>query len=191
MGFATYGRVRFHHRSIAEFLAAERLRKLREGGMPIKALRRLLFTETMGKTIVRPSKRTIAGWLALSEDRVFELLRDHEPDVLLNEGDPESLLLPKRSQALRSYVVRHREGGWRGLNVPHIRVHRFASSELAGEINQLWNYGIENTEVRQLLLSLIEEGRITGCADIANDVARDDEASYGREVGCHFCIGCN
>ena len=67
-GFASYGRVRFHHRSVAEYLAAERLLTLRKQGMPFRALKRLLFAETKGRTIVRPSKRPVAGWLALHEN---------------------------------------------------------------------------------------------------------------------------
>ncbi len=93
--FASYGRVRFHHRSVMEFLAAERVRTLRAHGMTVRALKRLLFAITRGKTIARPSKSAIAGWLALDDDTVFEMLRDHEPDVLLTYGDPESLSLPK------------------------------------------------------------------------------------------------
>ncbi|MFP3398460.1 hypothetical protein SB749_19245, partial [Brevibacterium sp. SIMBA_078] len=37
-GFASYGRVRFHHRSVAEYLAAHRLRTLSESGMSHRAL---------------------------------------------------------------------------------------------------------------------------------------------------------
>ena len=175
-GFASYGRVRFHHSSVAEYLAAERLRMLRHRGMPFRALKRLLFAQTKDKTIVLPSKRPIAGWLALAEARIFEMLRDNEPAVLLDEGDPEALSPSQRNQALRAYVERYGLGGWRGLSVPHIQVHRFASPELADDISQLWERGIENPDVRQTLLYLVEAGRINGCADIMYDVARDVEA---------------
>lgn len=172
-GFASYGRVRFHHRSVAEYLAAERLLFLRRRGMPFRALKRLLFAETKSKTIVRPSKRPVAGWLALQENGIFELLRDNEPAVLLDEGDPESLTQVQRNQALRAYSDRHGIGGWRGLHVPHIQVHRFASKELANEIDQIWRRGVENPDVREVLLSLIEVGCIDSCADIAFDVSQD------------------
>ena len=175
-GFASYGRVRFHHRSVVEYLAAERLRALRARGMSFRALKRLIFAQTKGKTIVLPSKRPIAGWLVLAEDRIFEILRDNEPAVLLDEGDPEALSQSQRNQALRAYVERYGQGGWRGLSVPHIQVHRFASPELADDISQLWERGIENPDVRQTLLYLVEAGRIDGCADIMHDVARDVEA---------------
>ena len=181
-GFASYGRVRFHHRSVAEWLAAERLRALRNQGVPFSAVRRLLFAQTKGKTIVRPTKRPIAGWLALTVDGIFELLRDNEPEVLVNEGDPEALSQSQRNQVLRAYVERYGHDGWRGLNVPQIQVHRFASPELADEVSQLWETGIENPEVRQILLSLIRAGRLSGCADIAHVVAFDDQASTAERL---------
>ena len=172
-GFASYGRVRFHHRSVAEYLAAERLITLRRQGMPFRALKRLLFAETKGKRIVRPSKRPVAGWLALQEDGIFELLRDNEPAVLLDEGDPESLTQTQRNQALRAYAERYGPGGWRGLRVPHIQVHRFASKELSDEIDRIWRRGVENPDVREVLISLIEAGRIEDCADIVFDITQD------------------
>lgn len=174
-GFASYGRVRFHHRSVAEYLAAGRLWTLLGRGMPFRSLKRLLFAETKGKIIVRPSKRPIAGWLALKDDRIFEMLRDNEPAVILNEGDPESLTSIQRNQALQAYVERYGKGGWRGQSIPHIQIHRFASSELASEINLLWDAGVDNPDVRHIILYLIESGRINECTDIAYGVATNPE----------------
>ena len=181
-GFASYGRVRFHHRSVSEYLAAERLRVLRDRGMPYRALKRLLFAETKGKTIVRPSKRPIAGWLALAEDGIFEMLRDNEPAVLLDEGDPQALSQLERNQALRAYVERYGQGGWRGLSVPHIQVHRFASPALADTVKQIWEMGVENPDVRLTLLNLVRAGPIGDCADIVHEIARDVEADAVERI---------
>ncbi|MBL3962229.1 ATP-binding protein [Burkholderia sp. KCJ3K979] len=181
-GFASYGRVRFHHRSVAEYLAAQRLRELREAGMPLRALKRLLFAETRGKVIVRPSKRPVAGWLALGDDAIFEILRDNDPAVLLNEGDPETLTPMQRIQALRAYVERYGKGGWRGRQVPHIQIHRFASPELASEVTQIWSQGVENPDVRLTLLYLIEAGRLVQCADVAYRCACDPNADSTERI---------
>lgn len=176
-GFASYGRVRFHHRSVAEYLAAERLFALLKTGMPFRALKRLLFAETKGNTIVRPSKRAVAGWLALQVDGIFELLRDNEPAVLLNEGDPASLTQAQRNQSIQAFAERYGPGGWRGLEVPQIQVNRFASQELAPEIDKIWRRGVENPDVREILISLINAGKIKSCADILFDISQDDNAT--------------
>lgn len=181
-GFANYGRVRFHHRSVAEYLAAKRLLDLREKGMTVRTLRQLIFAKTKGKTIVRPSKRPVAGWLALEEHMIFELLRDHEPAALLSEGDPDSLTTIQRAEALRAYVERYGKGGWRGLEIPDIQIHRFASPELAPEINRLWSAGVENQEVRELLLDMVGMGRISKCSDLAYDSARNSASSNGERL---------
>ena len=172
-GFASYGRVAFHHRSVAEYLAAERLRALRDGGMQLRALKRLLFAQTHEKTIARPSRRPVAAWPAPTEPRIFQMLRDHEPAVLVDEGDPQALSLTQRQQVLRAYVEKYGQGGWRGMSPPHIQVHRLASTGLVHDIRRLWQSGIENSEVRQTLLRLIGAGPMPDCADIVHDVAYD------------------
>lgn len=181
-GFASYGRVRFHHRSVSEFLAAQWLQRMRDQGMSLLALKRLLFIETKGSTIVLPSKRAIAGWLASMNEDVFQAIRDHEPAVLLDEGDPESLTLTQRKQALRAYVELYGKGGWRGLQNPYIQIERFADPELSDEICLLWQQGIENPEVRRVLLDLIKQGTISRCADLAYVVANNKDVEEFERI---------
>lgn len=173
-GFASYGRVRFHHRSVVEFLAAKRLDALLARGVSIKSIKRLLFTETaQGARTVRPSMRPVAAWLALSRDTIFDDIVALDPAVVLDHGDPQSLRPAQRVRALEAYVDRYGRGGWRGLSTPRIQVHRFASLELTDSVKRLWDQGIENPEVRDLLLQIIAAGKLGGCADIAYTAAID------------------
>jgi hypothetical protein len=175
-GFASYGRVRFHHRSVVEYLAAKRIEVLLSRGISIKAAKRLLFTETaQGTRTVRPSMRPVAAWLALSRATVFDEIVAVDPVVLLDYGDPQSLTPPQRVKALEAYVSRYGGGGWRGLSTPRVQVHRFASPELGDAVNRLWLCDIENPEVRQLLLRIIGAGKISACANIAFEVAMGSE----------------
>ena len=145
-GFASYGRVRFHHRSVVEFLAAERLNALLARGVSIKPIKRLLFTETAQDVrTVRPSMRPVAAWLAISRDTIFDDIVARDPTVLLDHGDPQSLRPAQRIKALEEYVSRYGQGGWRGLNTPRIQVHRFASQELTDSVKRLWCQGIEKS----------------------------------------------
>jgi hypothetical protein len=167
-GFASYGRVRFHHRSVVEFLAAKRLDALLARGASIKAIKRLLFAETaQGLKVVRPSMRPVAAWLASWHATIFDDIVRLDPAVALDHGDPQSLSIAQRTRALEAYVDRYGSGGWRGLQTPSVQVHRFAAPDLAGAVEGLWKLGIENEEVRELLLRLIAAGKLAGCADLA------------------------
>ena len=183
-GFASYGRVRFHHRSVVEFLAAKRLDVLISSrGASIKAIKRLLFAETaQGTKVVRPSMRPVAAWLASWHATILDDLVRLDPGVVLDHGDPQVLSAAQRSRALEAYVDRHGLGGWRGLQTPAIQVHRFATPDLAGLVATLWSRGIENAEVRELLLRLIAAGRMTVCADLAHNVAMQADAPMHERI---------
>ncbi|CCF18055.1 conserved protein of unknown function [Pseudorhizobium banfieldiae] len=182
-GFASYGRVRFHHRSVIEYLASEHLLALRERGVSSRSIKRILFTTTaQGGTVLKPSLRPVSAWMALRDDAIFEEVLKREPDVLLNFGDPETLSPLKRQRALRAYVERHGKGGWRGLRVPAIQLHRFADASLDSEVKRLWNLGVENPEIREVLLDLIGLGKMNECADIAHSVAMDGTAPDNERI---------
>ena len=107
---ATFGRVRFHHRSVQEYLAACRLRHLRKRGMSIRKLFRLLFGERYGLSVALPSTRPISAWLALWITDICRELVLREPEVLLTLGDPQSLPLDAKVDLLRSFVAAYGKG---------------------------------------------------------------------------------
>ncbi|WDA41917.1 hypothetical protein [Erythrobacter sp. BLCC-B19] len=176
-GFASYGRVRFHHRSASEFLAAQRLRLLsRNGHMPRAALFRLLFGECYGQDLVFPSMRPVAAWLAITDDAVRDELIRREPEALMDDGDPESFPISARSRILCAYVERYGKDGWRGVRIPYPQVLRFASQDLSATVRKLWQERSTSPEVRELLIDLIQAARMEDCRDIAEEVAEDPQA---------------
>ena len=188
---ATYGRVRFHHRSVQEYLAARHLQTLRQRGMSINALFRLLFAERYGVKVVRPSMRAVAAWLALWEDAVRSELVNREPEVLLVLGDPETLDLPARSDLVRAFVAAYGHGRWRGLNVPNDEVRRLAHSELAPVIRECWGNGPANDDVRDLLVTMIWQGPVESCADLALAAAFDTTwRPYDRIIAIRALLAC-
>ena len=171
---ATYGRVRFHHRSVQEYLAARCLQALHETDMSIKALFRLLFSERYGVEVVFPSMRAIAAWLALWVDAVRKELIEREPETLISHGDPGSLDPAARSALLRAFVSRYGQGEWHGPDIPFAEL---AHPELATVIRECWGDGPANDGVRELLIHLIRLGPVESCADLAHSVAVDAAAS--------------
>mgnify|MGYP003707202597 CR=1 FL=1 len=184
-GFATYGRVRFHNRSVIEFLAAERLQVLLRKGMSTRIMKRLLFVTTpVGLSIVKPTMQPVAAWLAPHNPAICTEILQRDPSILLRHADPGSLDLAMRTEALQHYVEVYGAGGWRGQHVPALQIQRLASPDLAPVIECLWAQGIENPEVRETLLELIGAGKLTTCADIAYAVAIDTEFDVrGRMEG--------
>ncbi|MGO8049232.1 hypothetical protein [Rhizobium leguminosarum] len=181
-GFASYGRVRFHHQSVLHYLAAQRLHAMRTHGMPFRALRRLLFSETRGNVIARPFMRTTACWLAIEEPQIFQILRDNEPGLLFDEGDPGSLTVGQRIQLLKGFVDRYGGVGSRGWSAPRVQLHRIASPDLAPVILALWTAGIKSPEVRVLILELVASGPVSGCIDLVANVAFDRRAGELERV---------
>lgn len=174
-----YGRVRYHHRSVMEFLAARQIHDLIEAGLLAQsAACRMLFGLTgSNETILRPSMRPVAGWLALLRSDMFERVVKVEPGCLLTQGDPESLTDLQRERALLGFVARYGKGQWRGLEVPNLQVARLAQLGLAGTVQSAWAAGVEAPEVRELLLRLVSTGRMQGCADLVALVAADSSCS--------------
>ncbi|NTJ11703.1 NACHT domain-containing protein [Rhizobium lusitanum] len=181
-GFASYGRVRIHQ-SVLEYLAAKRLQILLLRGVPIKAIKRLLFTEALtGQRVIRPSMRPVAAWLSLESSSIFEDVVKANPELLIGSGDPHSLSPSQREKVLEALVSRYSDGGWRGLGFSTSQVRRFSSPELANCVKRLWDKGIENAEVRELLLAIVGQGRIARCADIAHAAAVDAGCSEKERI---------
>lgn len=188
---ATYGRVRFHHRTIREYLAARQLKHLRDNGMTTCALFRLLFASRHGFDVVLPSMRETTAWLALWNDAVRKELIMREPETLLSHGDPESLDVDARRRLLRAFATRYGEGGHRGLGIPIESVRRIADPDLAPTIRECWSLGRSNDEVRTLLIEMIWQGRIEQCADLVRTVAMDEtEREFHRVIAIQALAAC-
>lgn len=170
-----YGRVRFHHRSVMEYLAACEIDQLiSSGAISQSTATRFLFGLTATNTrVLKPSMRAVSGWLALLRPDLFETVLSAEPSTLLMYGDPESLTERQRDLALTAFVERYGKGQWRGLHVPEVQVARLSQATLSETVLTAWQRGVENPEVRELLLRLVAAGRLDKCADLVASVASD------------------
>ena len=124
--------------------------------------------------------RPIAAWLAIWRDTILDDIVAIDPSVLLDYGDPQSVRPAQRIRAMEAYVSRYGHGGRRGLSSPRLQVHRFSSVELGEAVSRLWHGGIENPEIRELLLEIIAAGGLGVCADIVHDVALDVSRSVAE-----------
>lgn len=172
---ATYERVRFHHSSVLEYLAARRLQHLTKKGMPISACFNLLFAERCNFPVVIPSMRPVTAWLSLWDPYVCKELMSRAPEILLSRGDPGSLPIEVRSELLKNFVLHYKHGTSRGINIPLVQVTRFSHTELQSVIKKLWAEGYQNDDVRELLLEIIWTGKFQDCNALLEQAVYDPD----------------
>lgn len=174
---ATPGFVRIHNDNdgaVRGYLAARWLHRLRtKGNCPRSRLFALLFAETYGVRLVKPSMRATAAWLSLWDGEVAQEVVKREPRLLMDAGDPGSLSLDARVKALDAIIalIEHDDL----FEIPdHDAVKRFAKADLGPFVLDRWALHHESPSVRTLLMLLVWLGGITTCASIALKAATGD-----------------
>lgn len=172
---ATMGRVRFHNDNtdvVRSYLAARFLERLRQTNLSKQGLIDLLFADTYGVAVIKPSMQEVAAWLSLWDDSILGEVVRRDPFLLLTAGDPEGLPPHARERLLAAAVERIVAGD----RVPLLdfdTLKRFCRPDLADITKRLWQLHHENVEVRKFLLRVIWLGGIKACAELPVEVAFD------------------
>lgn len=169
---ATYGRVRFHHRTTQEYLTASWFDRLLQAGVSRSEVWPIFFAERYGVKTVVPSMRAAAAWLALKRPDVRDEVISREPLLLIQNGDPGSLPLPAKKRLLAVYAERHVLGEIAEDRMDHRAIWMFAQPELADAIRHAWNVN-SRQDFRRDLLRMIQEARIAACGDLARAALAD------------------
>jgi hypothetical protein len=181
---ATYGRVRFHHRSIQEYLTAKWLYHLLETGKSRRAIEGLLFATRYGVDVVVPSMRPVAAWLALWDERIRERIVAAAPEVLLEHGDPSRLPVDVRSRLLRTFADLNQGLSNTGSSFDLASIRRLADSQLAPTVLELLGRHCTNRDLRELLLGIVWQGQMSDCAEAALSFVLDSSMdAYTRVWG--------
>jgi hypothetical protein len=187
---SSYGRVRFHHRSTQEYLAAQWLKRLLEADCERSEIADLLFVETYGVETVAPSLRATAAWLALERPEFRKEIIDREPLLLLTHGDPAALPVATKAELLLHLARRHANGDIADDSVDRRSMWMFASPALSDAIHQAWLINTRS-DFRTNLIRLVREGQIGGCIDLAAAMAGDTTArDESRIVALEALVAC-
>ena len=107
---ASYGRIRFHHRHVTEYLAAQWFRRRMSDGCPTRVLEQLLFDDTRRVPVPRRSLTPVTAWLCRGDDRwngeVRSWVLKGAPDIHLQYGGAEALPLEFRRALLTAWIDR-------------------------------------------------------------------------------------
>jgi hypothetical protein len=183
---AIYGTVKFHHRSIQEYLMAQWLNRLIKAGKPIESIENLFFTRKYERDVVVPSMRAIASWLALRDDRILNRLWEIAPETLVENGDPSALPIENKKKLLESLAEFYAEHNYSDRLINNKMIGRLADNKLASTINDLLQKYRSNDQICMLLLSIIRQGQISESAEVALTFAIDENANeYIRSFAIH------
>ena len=178
---ASYGRVRFHHRSTQEYLAAEWLHRLLQASCPQDEIWNILFVERYGVATVVPSLRPVAAWLAQRHPVFRDEIIRREPLILIRSGDPGSLSLTVKKKILKTYASMDAAGQTGRSGLESRSLGMFADQELAPAIRDAWEANPKE-DFRDDLLRLIRDGAITACVGLAREVVSDKNAKWHLRV---------
>jgi hypothetical protein len=182
---ATFGRVRLHNDNegdVRAFLATKWLLRRRQENCSVRNLLDLLFADSYSYSLIKPSLRQTAAWLAIWDSDVAREVVQREPVLLLTAGDPASLPADVRAAALTCVVDNMSRSGERAGMLNEEALRRFATTDLIPQARTLWAQHKSVEPVRILLLRMIWLGRLNANADIAA------EAVFGSYTDAHTLI---
>jgi hypothetical protein len=179
---ATYGRVRFHHRSIREYLAACWLVEHRRNGWSRAEFLSLFTQEVVDRRVIIKPLRGVLGWLASKDVRLQAETLQIDPALLLQEGDPEALTDESRRLLLRHLVARFADRRRIQLGSDRAMRRRFVTQALGPEIRQLLEARPKTEDIREFLLNLAADGALKECAAIALEMAMDQSEALAVRV---------
>ena len=168
---ASYGRIRFHHRRIAEYLAASWLAQRMKEGCPYPVLEDLLFCHHESRMIIRPSLKPVAAWLAVGNESWNRRIRDqiltYAPDLFFTLGDPQSLPTEYKKSIIQNLIARYKDRQRIFLDADAGAMSRMADPALSPLIIALLEETTTPIDIKLLLLQMIRHGRLQGCLDVA------------------------
>jgi hypothetical protein len=157
---AIYGCVRFHHRSVREYLTAKWLSNKLKADASRKKIENLFFQEQYGLKVVTPSMRPILSWLVLFDSKIMQKVYKLEPEIILEGGDPSRLPLENKKEILQKVCESIFHGSLNWTFRDDLSIRRFVTSDLAIDIRSLLEKYKNNEHVISYLLSMILQGRI-------------------------------
>ena len=168
---AIYGTVRFHHRSVREYLTAEWFAELLKHETSRRNIESLFFRNQYGMDIVVPTLRPILPWLAIMDVKILERVRKIAPEIIFEGGDPARLPVEVRRQILREVCGQMADGVTGRSARSYEAVQRFANPDLTDEIRELIRKYADNDTLTEFLLRMVWLGQLEGALSEAMSVA--------------------
>ena len=168
---AIYQTVRFHHRTVREYLTAEWLKELLDRETSRRKIESLLFREQYGLEVIVPKMRPVLVWLILLDEKICERALSISPELIFEGGEPKALPLATRRKILRDVCGTMYTDIARSSTSDFRAVQRFADKDIAAEVKTLFARYIDSDELQWFLLRMIWQGELLDALPEAKQVA--------------------
>lgn len=180
---AIYGAVRFHHRSVREYLTADWCAELLKRQTSRLRVEELFFRRQYDLDIVIPTMRPILPWLAILDAKILERVLKLAPEILFEGGDPSQLPVAVRRRVLTDVCATLAGEASERSMLDYSAVQRFANTDLEPDVRALLAKHAHNKEVIPFLMRLAWHGRMQGLVGEALMIACTDTADrYSRQT---------
>ena len=185
---AIYGTVRFHHRSVREYLTAEWFAELLKRETSRRNIESLFFRNQYGMDIVVPTLRPILPWLAIMDVKILERVRKIAPEIIFEGGDPARLPVEVRRQILREVCEQMADGVTSRSARSYEAVQRFANPDLTDEVRSLIGHYADNDGLTEYLLRMVWLGELADALPEAMKVALMPNAEKNARISAFNAV---
>jgi hypothetical protein len=185
---AIYGTVRFHHRSVREYLTAEWFAELLKHETSRRNIESLFFRNQYGMDIVVPTLRPILPWLAIMDGKILERVRKIAPEIIFEGGDPARLPIEVRRQILREVCEQMADGVTGRSARSYEAVQRFANPDLTDEVRSLIGHYADNDGLTEYLLRMVWLGELADALPEAMKVALMPNAEKNARISAFNAV---
>lgn len=191
---AIYGTFRFHHRRIAEYLAACWLKRRMDHHCPPPVLRDFLFSYDAERLTLRPSVGSVATWLACLGDEGWTMdlrnwLLQSNPEVFLRYGDPSKLSPAFKHRILQAFADRFRDRGFLNIETDRFALSRLADAAMGESLAGMIGDSSLGDGPRQKLMKCATESRCAACVPAALELLKEENHSRSLESEVIELIG--
>lgn len=167
---ASFGRVKFHHRSIREYLAAKWVAKQLALGLPLRRLQGLFAGRPFGRPALITARRASLSWLAAINVEAREWVVRDFPEVFVFEGDPQAWDGLSADMAFEKFLGATKRGlqvGWFRSASECMRVGRTLG---AGNVAAALADSSLPPQARSICFHIARHAKLADCAEVAFDV---------------------
>ena len=177
---AIYGSVRFHHRTVKEYLTAEWFATLLQKHTSRQRIEALFFRDQYGLEVIAPVMRPVLPWLVILDEGIRDRVRRIAPEVFFEGGDPSQLPYETRRQILFDVCEQLASGESSRSMADYAAVQRFSDVDLTADIRTLIHRYKTDEDLLWFLLRMVWQGRLKEALPDAMAVALS--ASAGRSA---------